>query len=82
MDMRDEPIGVLLMRIARMRRHLLEETMRELGVTPSQHYLLMQLSRTGRGALADGDGGDAACEPRERGAHHQEPRRGRLHSAQ
>lgn len=47
MDMRDEPIGVLLMRIARMRRHLLEETMRELGVTPSQHYLLMQLSRTG-----------------------------------
>lgn len=39
------PIGGVLMRIAHLRHGILESAMREMDILPSQHFVLMQLSR-------------------------------------
>lgn len=36
-----------MMRIGRLRRQIIEKSVEELGMMPSQHYVLMQLSREG-----------------------------------
>ena len=40
-------LSLKMMRIVRLRRQIVENSVEELGMLPSQHYVLMQLSREG-----------------------------------